>query len=144
MYKKCISYMWTEILTWLWYSMPMLKVLIKIATKIPCWKYLCSTSFLIDCLIQRTTLTQRYPQDLRNLFARDDFAHLSPSSGHWSVPPCISQQQEQLSMSVANHCVRSSKVICRSLMPKINTPIYIYPRRRISHPSVISSYIRCI
>lgn len=31
---------------WLWYSMPMLRVLIKMAKSIPCWKYLWSTILL--------------------------------------------------------------------------------------------------
>jgi hypothetical protein len=34
-------------LTWLWYSMPMLSVLMRIASSIPCWKYLCSTTALM-------------------------------------------------------------------------------------------------
>lgn len=103
----------------------MLKVLIKIANKIPCWKYLCSTSFLINRLMHLIAQIQLFPQLLRNLFAREFFVHLSPSSGHWSIP-WSSQQQEQLSMSEANHCVRSSRVICRSVIPKINFLLYIY------------------
>lgn len=116
-------------LTWLWYSIPMLRVLIKIANKIPCWKYLCSTSFLIDRLMHRIAQTQRLPQVLNTLLAREVFAHLSPSSGHWSVP-WSSQQHEQLSMSDANHCVRSSRVIRRSVIPKINVSLYTYTRDR--------------
>lgn len=114
-------------LTWLWYSIPMLRVLIKIANKIPCWKYLCSTSFLIDRLMHRIAQTQRLPQVLNTLLAREVFAHLSPSSGHWSVP-WSSQQHEQLSMSDANHCVRSSRVMRRSVIPKINVSLYTYAR----------------
>lgn len=132
----------------------MLSVLIRIATSIPCWKYLCSTSFLIDRLMHRITQIQQLPQDLRNLFAREDFAredfaHLSASSGHWSPAACSSQQQEQLSMSDVSHCVRSSRVMCRSLMPKTNAPVYMQSRNRNRTPphppsscsDVISDYI---
>lgn len=110
-----------SIVTWLWYSIPMLKVLMRIARRIPCWKYLCSTSFLIHRLTQRNVQIQQLPALARNRLAREDFCHFSPSSGHWS-PPGGSQQQEQLSTSDVNHCVRSSNVIWRSVIPVERNP----------------------
>lgn len=47
-------------LTWLWYSIPILSVLMRIARSIPCWKYLCSTTALMT---RRIPLRQEQQQE---------------------------------------------------------------------------------
>lgn len=84
---------------WLWYSIPIDSVLMRMAKSMPCWKYLCSTRALTQRRMQLNTEQIALKNPMMPLVTLDlfffSFFRLTPISSC-----CMSPQQEKSSMSM--------------------------------------------